>query len=141
LVRRITITLDDEEFKKWKNVKGKKSWHEFFRELIKVKEEIEGVPLELLRGYLRRTCNDLADLASTCSPLCGREETLLRLCSGDADLELLLRALVIVTNSLEEQLEEHKSWIVRLLKATIIEVCRGDVRAAKKLLEEVCSSR
>jgi predicted CopG family antitoxin len=141
MVKRITITLDDNEFEKWKNIKGKRSWYEFFKELIKSKEESEAIPSEILRDELRKLCIDLADLASTC-PTCSREEVLLRFCSDhEKDLDVVLRVFVIVTNVLEDLLDEYRAWVVRLLKATIIEVCKGDVEAAKELLDEVCSSR
>jgi len=141
LVKRITITLDDEEFEEWKSIKGKKSWHDFFKELIKLKEESESIPPDVIKDSLRKICNDLAELSSTCST-CGREETLLRFCSDQSnDLDVVLRMFVIVTNALEDLLDEYRAWIVRLLKATIIEVCRGNVEAAKELLDEVCSAR
>jgi predicted CopG family antitoxin len=141
VVKRITISLNDDEFEEWKNIKGKKSWYEFFRELIRLKEESEGIPPELIKEQLRKICSDLAELASTCN-VCGREKTLLQFCSArESDLSMALRVFIIVTNALEEMLDEHRSWIVKLLKATIIEICRGKVEEAKSLLDEVCSSR
>lgn len=142
MVKRITITLNDDEFEKWKMIKGKKSWYEFFRELIKFKEETESIPPEAIKDQLLRLCSDLAELASTCSPVCGREEMLLRFCSDSrADRDVVLRAFAIVSNALENLLDEYSSWVVRLLKAAIIEVSKGDIKGAKELLDEVCSSR
>ena len=140
MVKRITISLNDDEFEEWKKIKGKKSWYDFFKELVRVKEESECIPSETLEDALKRFCANLAGLAATCS-LCGREEALLRLCSGEDDLDILLRVFVIVTNVMEAKMDEYRAWIIRLLKATIIEVCKGDVKGAKELLEEVCSAR
>ena len=142
LVKRITVTLDEDEFERWKSLKGKKSWYEFFKELINNLEESENVSSDTVRHHLTKLCADLADLAASCSYPCNREEVLLRVCSGrEADKRLLLQAFVIISNALENLLDEYSSWLVRLLKAIIVEVVRGDVRGVKELLDELCSSR
>ena len=139
MVKRITVTLDDKEFEEWKNLKGGKSWYEFFKELIKTREEVESVSHEIVKARIQELCLTLASLASACSFQCKREEVLLKVCASKADRDSILRAFVIISNVLEEQLDEYSSWLVKLLKATIIEVFRGNVKGARELLEELCS--
>ncbi len=139
MVKRITVTLDDEEFEEWKNLKGGKSWYEFFKELIKAREEVESVAPEIVKARMQELCLTLASLASACPSQCKREEALLRVCASKADRDTLLKAFVIISNVLEEQLDEYSSWLAKLLKASIIEAFKGNAKGARELLEKLCS--
>ena len=137
LVKRITMTLDDDEFERWKALKGSKSWHDFFKSLVELSEEAECVSKESLCDYVKKQCELLVELAKM--GCLGREEALLRLCAGGDDAKDLLRAFIVVTNALVSKLTGVNKWIALLARALILDVVQGNTEGIRRGLEELCS--
>jgi len=137
MVKRITITLDDDEFEHWKVLKGSKSWHDFFKSLVELSEESECISKESLCDYVKKQCELLVELAKM--GCLGREEALLRLCAGSNDVKDLLRAFIVVTNALVSKLTGVNKWIALLARSLILDVVQGNAEGIKRGLEELCS--
>jgi len=134
MVKRITIVLNDEDYEKWKSMKGSKSWYEFFNELVSQKEG-ECLSKKTVCDGLRSVCDSLSKLASGCK----REEILLKLCSGVEERVYLIRAFALITNILEEKLDGVNRWLAILAKSLIIDLVNGDIESVKRELKEICS--
>jgi len=137
MVKRITITLDDDEFEQWKALKGSKSWHDFFKSLVELSGEGECVPKGPLCDHVKKQCELLVELARM--GCLGREEALLRLCAGSDDIKDLLRAFIVITNALEIKLSGINRWIALLARSLILDVVQGNTEGVKQGLEELCS--
>jgi len=137
MVKRITITLDDDVFEDWKARKGSRSWFEFFEDLIKRSDETECISQDSVRSGIQNLCESLSKMAALLSS--GREESLLRICAGKEDVRDLVRAFLIITNALEEKLDGINRWLATMAKVLILDLIQGNVDDAYQTIREMCS--
>ena len=135
MVKRITLTLDDDLFEEWKARKGSKTWVEFVKDLIERVDECQRGREVSLCDDVRKLCKTLSEISKPCS----RENVLLKICSGEEDTKDLVRLFVIVTNAIEERLEGRSRWLATLAKVLILDLVQGDVEDAYRVLKEICS--
>lgn len=137
MVKRITITLDDDVFEYWKARKGSRSWFEFFRDLVERADESECISQDLVRLSIQDICESMSKMAALLHS--GREESLLRICAGKEDMRDLMRVFLIVTNAIEEKLEGVNRWLATMAKMLILDLVQGNAEGAYQTIREMCS--
>jgi len=135
VVKRITITVDDEVYEEWLRLKGSKSWFKFFKEAIERLEETESVPLETVCKNVKRLCECLSEVATECP----REGAILRFCAEKHDTNDLTRILIMIMAHLEANQKGVDKWLMSLAKVLILDIVSGDMDDVQRVLREICS--
>ena len=157
-VKRIVIELREEDHELLKKLKGNKTWRDFIFELVEFKQRIEGGKEEISKNSLKDPYRKVAEALSELAKLMVWEEegikqneefyfaSLLPLLVSGGKVEEgeLSEFYIFITNLLFNYIRdkykdfEKAQLMFEYMRVAIIRELRGDIKASKRLLEEVC---